>query len=640
MFPVDTFPGAITTDRMHNAIAAAAAAGGGVVLLGPGTYPWTGTPPKIPPNLDGHIVIRGSGRGVTTVALTQTCNRLVDFAKVADNDVFRNVTIEDLTIDAAGIPKDTATGHAIIGTSPGGQQMWEGSDVSISDITVRRVSGINAPSNSGPGDSGTKQFYWINLAPWSFTDGPPQTVERILIEDLDMHGGETGIAIGGWRKTGGTTTDYANVYCNDITIRRWSHVFDDVPTEQLYGNHIILGARGWGGRAYIADGFATRCWDVGVEIDSMRDVTVERVHVRDSWHGEFYHTQYNPLAAAQGPQRIIYRDCTAERRDYTPATIQQGTTQGYGWYFSHNAAIGPCADITIENSQFLRRGPAATEHAVLGSAIWAVNVRHLDIDGFLCDEEVSFVGGTGAAPAAIAIQPEPGNTTYLRMRRVRWKIAGSKISGGDTVWAALRLRFGTVDFDIDDCAVDYNIAGVGSTSCRALYLGDDVQATTVKGTVRKTRLERSTDPNGVLVCVPPSSTTTVLGKILIDDCDIRPTTLADGTSTGNSLIRFNGSSLQNYGGVQIRNSPVTGKAEPAPPAAITATASPMVYRNIEGYAQRIVITGGTVSNVEWSQDGSTYLTLGSVSGAFAVAGGEYLRITYTVAPTITKVIPR
>lgn len=641
-FAVEIQPGTTGPQKMQAAINAAVAAGGGIVLLGPRTYDWVGTPPTVPANLTGQIVIRGSGRGVTKIALTTTCNRLFDFAKVADGDVFRNVIVEDLTVDAAAIEINKATGHGIIGTAAGGQNLFSGSDISISDIVVRRVVGLNAPLNAGPGAGGTKQFYWINLAPWVDTNGTQRYVERILIEDVDLFGGETGIAIGGWRKGSGAT-DCANVWTSDIIIRRWRHIITPVPTEQLYGNHIILGARGFGGRAYISDGYGVNCPDVGLEIDSMSDVVVERVVLRDSWHGCFYHTQYNPSAAAMGPQRITYRDCTAQRRNYVPATIQQGTAQGYGWYFSHNPAIAECADIAINDCQWIRR---TNDHAVLGSAIWAVTVPHLEIDGFVSDEVVNFTGVAGSQPTSIAIQPEPGFTTYLRMNRVRFKIAGSKVGGVDLVWAALRLRYGQVDFDIENCAVDFGITNAAAANCRAFYLGDEAEQTIVKGTVRRTRLEKSTDTAASLIVVPSMATTTIRERVLVQDCDVRTIDVANATTINHLLVRFagaaNGTGQQNYGGVMILSSPRSANKFPAVPSAVTVTGSPFVFRNIEGYRLKLFVSGAGITNIEWSQDAeATYYSYGSAGGAFDIDSGDYIRITYSgAAPIVTKMTPR
>lgn len=74
-----------------------------------------------------------------------------------------------------------------------------------------------------------------------------------------------------------------------------------------------------------------------------------------------------------------------------------------------------------------------------------------------------------------------------------------------------------------------------------------------------------------------------------------------------------------------------------PAVAISVTASPFVYRAPALGAT--VVSGGGLKNVEISRDGSTYFTVGSFRGMFPMTAGDYLRVTYTVAPTMTF-IPR
>jgi hypothetical protein len=76
---------------------------------------------------------------------------------------------------------------------------------------------------------------------------------------------------------------------------------------------------------------------------------------------------------------------------------------------------------------------------------------------------------------------------------------------------------------------------------------------------------------------------------------------------------------------------------PRPPSSITVGASPFVYRNTDFYPEDIIISSGTVSNIEWSRDGTTYYSLGITSGKVRLELGEYLRVTYTTAPTMIKV---
>jgi hypothetical protein len=63
--------------------------------------------------------------------------------------------------------------------------------------------------------------------------------------------------------------------------------------------------------------------------------------------------------------------------------------------------------------------------------------------------------------------------------------------------------------------------------------------------------------------------------------------------------------------------------------------SPFVYTNeVKG---TVIISGGTVSDVSFSRNGTTYYTTGQTAGMFPINAQDFLRITYTVAPTTTFV---
>jgi len=73
------------------------------------------------------------------------------------------------------------------------------------------------------------------------------------------------------------------------------------------------------------------------------------------------------------------------------------------------------------------------------------------------------------------------------------------------------------------------------------------------------------------------------------------------------------------------------------PSDITPTGSPFSYTNSDGYDEDIIISGGTVSLIEFSRDEVTYYDVGLTSGMFRLSKEDTIRITYTVAPTVTKV---
>ena len=71
--------------------------------------------------------------------------------------------------------------------------------------------------------------------------------------------------------------------------------------------------------------------------------------------------------------------------------------------------------------------------------------------------------------------------------------------------------------------------------------------------------------------------------------------------------------------------------------AITVTASPFTYQNAAVYQEDILITGGTVSLVEFTRDNATWYA--RTGDTVSLSPSDSVRVTYTVAPTMTK-IPR
>lgn len=68
---------------------------------------------------------------------------------------------------------------------------------------------------------------------------------------------------------------------------------------------------------------------------------------------------------------------------------------------------------------------------------------------------------------------------------------------------------------------------------------------------------------------------------------------------------------------------------------VTVGASPYIY----SAARRgfLILTGGTVSAVAFSRDGTTFYSYGTTVGQFAVSAADQVRITHTGAPTVTFV---
>lgn len=74
----------------------------------------------------------------------------------------------------------------------------------------------------------------------------------------------------------------------------------------------------------------------------------------------------------------------------------------------------------------------------------------------------------------------------------------------------------------------------------------------------------------------------------------------------------------------------------AAPVAITPTGSPFTFANPTSGPIVVIVSGGTVTAINLVVDGVDYL-VGQVAGLFVVRAGASLKVTYSVAPTMTYV---
>lgn len=75
-----------------------------------------------------------------------------------------------------------------------------------------------------------------------------------------------------------------------------------------------------------------------------------------------------------------------------------------------------------------------------------------------------------------------------------------------------------------------------------------------------------------------------------------------------------------------------------PPTFQTLSGSPYTYTNNTVNDQSEIVQGGTVSKIEFSRNGGTFIDTGVTAGMFSLSPLDSLRVTYTVAPTINVVV--
>jgi len=106
--------------------------------------------------------------------------------------------------------------------------------------------------------------------------------------------------------------------------------------------------------------------------------------------------------------------------------------------------------------------------------------------------------------------------------------------------------------------------------------------------------------------------------------------IADVSSEGGGLVAKMSLWLQQYL-VQVGRNPTNTVASQV------VGASPYTYTNAGDFDVDVLLSGGTVSSIEFSRDGISFLPVGA--GMIRLNPGDAVRVAYTLAPTLI-LIPR
>jgi hypothetical protein len=66
---------------------------------------------------------------------------------------------------------------------------------------------------------------------------------------------------------------------------------------------------------------------------------------------------------------------------------------------------------------------------------------------------------------------------------------------------------------------------------------------------------------------------------------------------------------------------------------VSVGASPFTFNAID--AGNLIVSGGAVSQIEYSPTGKAYYPMGTTGGSFQMAQGSSLQITFTSPPSLT-----
>jgi hypothetical protein len=589
-----------TTDDSAAIQAAVDAVGttGGVVFFPAGKTYLLNTASILLPRANTRLMVL-SGYGAT-LKLSTTVTTAIDWHRIADHDLFTLFTLEGFTIDVDN--KGTAANVAVIGSNV--------QRANITRIDVRDIRTINVPL-AGDG-SHTRRNIWFFSYQLNNGEATENYITDILIERCRMEGGDWGVAVIGGNN--GTTNVDTHVRLDNITIRDCWHSTQSIPTGFVGACNYHIGSEGWGNRCLIDNCYGYGCGDCGIEVDNMEHAVVRDCLEEEAWTTCYYYSNYNNNYSVS-EQMVLFDNCHA---------VRNSAAQGNGFDVSVNRTL-PLHQVVYNNCSYT----SSLSTTTTSNALYIYDDAALDrvvIRNFLCTL-AGFTYSSSSQGTIYGLYLAAANTV-VEMDNVYVKISGARSGSGVLyvipVCLSLTGAASVVSLRNIDVAVD--VTGLSNGSICGLKTAR-ANGNYIRGTIDRFKVISMTgDAAPMGIHVPPSTMVTITDRLYIRDCDF--SAMAAGTeiyiqdATNQALVVFD------------RNQWMTW---PPAPIAITPGSSPYAYRNLDSYPEEVVVSGGTVSAIDISRNGSTYYATGETAGIFHLEPDDYLKVTYSSTPTMTKI---
>jgi hypothetical protein len=600
-------PGAV----LQNVIATLGTRGGHVVITGDEDFDWGSVPAVLAGNT-GRLTIEARGR--SKINLSTNGPRFLDCAATGST---QNVTLQGIVVDAAAIQADDRGHHLLFGNARAG--------VLYSQIDFRGIHFYGCKVlNARVGTSGSQGQNGIYLATQHTAAGQPRNfIEDVIIDDFYMTGGLQGVGIIG-RKSGTWTGD-ADIWIDGITIRNLHHDIGSVPPGFAGSAHVHIGSGAQVGRVTVENVYGYGSRDVGIEINNFQDATVDTA-VFDEYNGHaVFFTNH------RAPRRT--RDQHGVARN-----VHGRHLAGAGSVLSNSccvvavapisASVVPIGSVDVEGGSYYSDRPdILTAAAGVGLAVRADH----EMRSFSCEDFESHMVGINhtstTAPNPRPFYIAPKNTTaQVRLSRLLSVAEGAAAAGAGAINLYHYEASGLAVLDWDDLSVRMDITGASDFGHRGANIGR-LAGSNIRGTIRRFKVlsAAATQPRGIFIA--GTSTLTIPNELRIEDSDF------SAMPSPSSDIALSAA----IDPTKVRLEGIKWRVFPLPPVGVTAGTSPWVYQATQGYRETLIVSGGTVSFIEFSRDGATWFGLGETAGMFVLDPGDQLRITHTAAPTVTRV---
>jgi hypothetical protein len=661
------------------------------VLFPPGIYTPSGSGGAyytLPKSLANWLILDGYGAQIN---LTTGVPRFLDVNRTADLDTFQNVAVRGFRLNFAGTGT-TGRHHCLIGNFQAGTSQRR---LNWQDMVFKDIECVGIPTNTGTGDITNGSPTVLNASgSWAIGNnisgaGIPAatTVTNVVGTTLTMSANATATATGvtitdslayrfgvllasTQQATGETVTNIRRIRFENVKLNGsmngfciygntagaggagYTQFIDEIDVVDCYhdtgvtnvaspggGLNLHIGNEAQVGTVRVSNFIGKGSGDVGIELNSFDDALVDNARIEECVGYSYYFTNYNN---PPNPNRQVvrYRNC-----------VQKTALGGRMFRFNQNRSITLGHAVIDRPNYFRSTSEIGAQNEFVGCS---AGMKQLDIiDAHVVVEGVSYTGtGTSQSQAMIEVpNGADGYPSVLRIVRPFFRYKATAATGGANVPPSTNLIYlvgGTsalpMQWDIIDPTLSLDLTGWGGVEWDAFCIGlagSSYMTGKLRGfrslpqnpatTVNLTALKFGT--TGTL---QPSAHLSPQGQPawMIEDCDF-----ASNFASSVAPVRVGSNALKAY--IMLDHCVTRGSVTPIvnEPAAITPGASPYSYQNLDMLRERVFVQGGTVSKVELTQGSSTVDT-GVVAGEFTLDVGDVLKVTYTVAPTMTKFVAR
>jgi hypothetical protein len=564
--------------------------GAGTFLLGPGTFQWQTTPQL------GHGGVRiiGSGRSRTTIQLSATAPVAfgIDNAGYTAQTV-SDITIEDLTVDSTGVTN--VDGPAIIGN-----YSQRGARTSFARIAVRRVRAIGLQT---PSATYARHGIWIGSQHASPGDGS-STITDIVVDDVEVLGGNTGLAINGTGASG------ADTFIDRIYVPLFKHDAVTATTNALGCSGLQIGSYGYCGTVKLGHITSIKCGDCSIEVDNCRDLHAETLIVEDTMNVGIYIRNIGyAVRSTQIPSQMAHIDHIYYRQVAQPggrvfSMVGNTQTTRYG-----NLFIGSldCVSVLASGN---RMAPCNLNHAAFDS----IEFDSITVTDTVMNDAVS-------ANNVSVVWLSPNSDQSVRIRSLRATYAGTMSNANMTGLVIVTDDSGAtakLNLKIDSAVIsstatfknEYHYIGLTPAS----------SGVTLSGYIHGFRVESAGTPFYGAIAIWGTSVLAITSLFEMRNLDF------SGMGGGTEIYYNNPTNITNCVARAVRWRATNPSGANVP----TVGASPWTWRNAYGKDGTLYLYGGTVSQVVGRSSG---VIAQATNCGIQVISGDSITVTYSVAPT-------